>query len=391
MRVQLNAFELDKISDSIRSELDMARKIAERLREKAKEGHKDDILSEASSALLNLSRAIYEILALYDVSRTVGAIMAPSRACERILEIVGRVVEYHRGTIFLLTMDEEKEEPRLVPMAIRGGIADYIPEISFKLGSGLSAWVAQEGRLIVIPGKEESKRRDAFISIPMMVQGEVVGVMNLMRDPGPPFSEDEIGFLIIVSTQAASTIQHITVVKNLDMMAMTDELTGLSNRRGFDSRLVEELKRAMRYEQPMALLLIDLDNFKLFNDTYGHKAGDLVLKAFGKLLKKECRIFDFPARYGGDEFAIILPHTTREGAISFAKRLMRKISEMSIGWKGMELKMPSLSIGISGYPDDSSDPNSLFLIADSMMYEVKREGGCGIKATDKQEAAECSS
>ena len=379
MRPQHDIFEPDRLLGSIRSDLERARKAAEEL-----EGIKEGKAAEISSTLLSLSRSISEILALYEISRTVGAIMAPSKACERILEIIEEVVDYNRATIFLLTSDEERDEPRLVPMAIRGGIADYIPEISFKLGNGLSAWVAQEGRLVVIPERpEESQRNEAFISVPMTVQGEVVGVINLMRSPGPPFSDEEIRFLVIVSSQAASTIQHITTVKNLNMMATTDELTGLSNRRVFESRLFEELKRAMRYKQPMALLLIDLDEFKILNDTYGHKAGDMVLKAFGKLLRKECRISDFPARYGGDEFAIILPNTTKEDAVFLAKRLMKRISGMTVGYKEKEIKMPSLSIGISGYPEDASDPNSLFLIADSMMYKVKKEGGCDIGVADK--------
>jgi diguanylate cyclase (GGDEF)-like protein len=385
MRPQRDFFEPDRLLESIRLDLEKARKAAEEL-----EGIKEGKAAEVSSTLLSLSRSISEILALYEISRTVGAIMAPSKACEKILEIIEGVVDYHRGTIFLLTSDEEGDEPRLVPMAIKGGIADYIPEISFKLGNGLSAWVAQEGRLVVIPERlGESQRNDAFISVPMIVQGEVVGVINLMRSPGPPFSDEEIRFLVIVSSQAASTIQHITTVRNLNMMATTDELTGLSNRRVFESRLFEELKRAMRYKQPMALLLIDLDEFKLLNDTYGHKAGDMVLKAFGKLLRKECRISDFPARYGGDEFAVILPNTTKEDAVSLAKRLMKRISGMTIGYKEKEIKMPSLSIGVSGYPEDGSDPNSLFLIADSMMYKVKKEGGCDIGVADKG-VGECS-
>ncbi len=166
--------------------------------------------------------------------------------------------------------------------------------------------------------------------------------------------------------------------------ALLDDLTGLYNRRYFYLRLDEEIKRAQRYGRPFCLLLMDLDNFKMINDSFGHLKGDKVLAQFAKLLKESVRETDIPCRYGGDEFALILPETDRESSLKVAKKIMNKLKNTYFG-DDMPLKL-SISIGIASYPEDGSTPEELFNASDHALYHAKREGGNRIKLGKRTEA-----
>ncbi|RKZ02787.1 MAG: hypothetical protein DRQ04_03330 [Candidatus Hydrothermota bacterium] len=165
--------------------------------------------------------------------------------------------------------------------------------------------------------------------------------------------------------------------------ALLDDLTGLYNRRYFYLRLDEEIKRSSRYGRPFCLLLMDLDNFKLINDSFGHLKGDKVLAEFARLLKESVRETDIACRYGGDEFALILPETDRKSSLKVAKKIMEALKKTYFG-DDMPLRL-SISIGISSYPEDGSTPEELFNASDHALYFAKREGGNRIKLVEKRE------
>lgn len=161
---------------------------------------------------------------------------------------------------------------------------------------------------------------------------------------------------------------------SLFVQSITDGLTGLFLRRYFVDRLKNEMKRAARYDRCMSLLMIDLDFFKKVNDTYGHMVGDRVLRDVGSIIKNGLREIDIPCRYGGEEFAVLLPETNCLGAIVVAERL-RKIVErdsFEVGG-GVTIKL-TLSIGVASFPDDANLPDFLLAKADKMLYKAKREG-----------------
>lgn len=157
--------------------------------------------------------------------------------------------------------------------------------------------------------------------------------------------------------------------------AITDELTGLSNHRRFKSLISKEAERARRFDRPLSLLLLDLDDFKLINDTYGHLQGDHVLREIARLLVSESREVDEPARYGGEEFAIALPETGINGALEVAERIRQRLekTEILLGGRSDRITVTA-SVGVAGTPDNVLDARLLLEAADEALYRAKREG-----------------
>lgn len=158
-------------------------------------------------------------------------------------------------------------------------------------------------------------------------------------------------------------------------LAATDDLTGLYNRRKFYDFLQDELERAKRYDHPLSIIMVDVDNFKQYNDLNGHLEGDEVLKRLSFLLKENLRSPDIPCRYGGEEFLIILPHTAKERALFVAERLRRVIQETTFLWQGaMIAGKITISGGVISYPEDGINPIELVDRVDKALYEAKRRG-----------------
>lgn len=173
-------------------------------------------------------------------------------------------------------------------------------------------------------------------------------------------------------------IERAKTLDVLHKLASYDELTGLYNRREMDRRLSEGVNHYLRYNHPMALVMIDVDHFKIINDSYGHRAGDEVLHQLGALLRASVREVDLTARYGGEELAVILPETTRQQAFGMAERLRRRISTQPFTIP-QENKQPiqlsiTVSLGVAALPDDAVSAAALVDVADSCLYEAKRDG-----------------
>lgn len=163
--------------------------------------------------------------------------------------------------------------------------------------------------------------------------------------------------------------------RELELLARTDKLTGLPNRRAFDESFDRELSRSTRLNKPVSLILIDIDHFKNFNDAYGHSAGDRVLQKVGQLLMETARKVDIPARYGGEEFAVIMPHTDGPGALIGAERIRKLIAETPVEFEGKTLQV-TVSIGVTSLQDASSPRAAVIAVgtADDALYEAKVSG-----------------
>lgn len=163
--------------------------------------------------------------------------------------------------------------------------------------------------------------------------------------------------------------------QRLETMAITDELTGLFNRRYFTERLQEEFSRSKRYNLDLSCSIIDIDNFKLINDRWGHQTGDKVLKGLGQLLKRSRRTHDLVARYGGEEFILILCQTDHRGAMRFAEHIRKTVEHHPFSTIDNHPLKVTLSIGVSGYPaPDVTQPDDLIRVADGALYQAKRSG-----------------
>jgi diguanylate cyclase (GGDEF)-like protein len=162
----------------------------------------------------------------------------------------------------------------------------------------------------------------------------------------------------------------------LELLATTDGLTGVQNHRAFQETLMGEVARAYRYRMPLALIMVDVDHFKQYNDTFGHPAGDQVLRTVARLLREHSRTTDVVARYGGEEFAILLPSTDQEGALAQAERLRATIAAAAWPKRAVTASFGVATLGLDDYPPDGdAAPGTLLIMAaDGALYQSKTQG-----------------
>lgn len=204
--------------------------------------------------------------------------------------------------------------------------------------------------------------------------GDVVGTMTVARGT-QPFGQHERDVFLYLIGQASASLENISTHERVTEQASTDELTGLANKRAFSEVLEREVIRADRYGHELSLILLDIDDFKLVNDTHGHLQGDEVLRAVGRILKDEPREIDEPARYGGEEFVIALPETGIEGALELAERIRARIELEAIPMLGSdEVMYVSASFGVATMPTSAADGQELIAAADEALYAAKAAG-----------------
>jgi diguanylate cyclase (GGDEF)-like protein len=202
----------------------------------------------------------------------------------------------------------------------------------------------------------------------------VVGVVSVGRS-GRPFSQSERELFHYLAAQAAVSMENVDLHETVARESVTDELTGLSNRRGFDDALTRELERSKRFGSKLALVMLDLDDFKKVNDTYGHQQGDIVLREVARVLREQSREIDDPGRYGGEELAVVLPGTDLEGAYNLAERVRVQIEALRIPRVGGEGEIRvTASFGVAALPEAGDDESALIAAADAALYEAKRGG-----------------
>lgn len=212
------------------------------------------------------------------------------------------------------------------------------------------------------------------ISMPMTVLGETIGFIALFRDDDKPLSQERHQFFCVFTTLISSAIQHCYMDMLAKQQAKTDSLTGVANHRLFHETLERELARSQRYQRRFCLAMLDIDDFKRINDTYGHLVGDGVLIDLTKHILKIIRGGDVLARYGGEEFGIILPDTTLDGAEKLANRVCKVISETPFIFTDNKI-FYTVSIGLVSYDyNESRSKDMLIDNADNALYQAKREG-----------------
>jgi diguanylate cyclase (GGDEF)-like protein len=212
----------------------------------------------------------------------------------------------------------------------------------------------------------------SLLCIPLIVKEETIGIINISnKKDNKFFNQDDLEFMCALANQAAIAINNAQLYE----LAITDGLTKLFIYRHFHYLLDNEIKRALRYRHSLSLLMMDIDNFKEINDSYGHQVGDEVLRAIADVIANDCRKIDLPSRYGGEEFALILPETKKENAGIIAERLRYKIDQLVLNINENAQNISStVSIGIAGLPDDAENKEDLIQKADKALYFAKNYG-----------------
>ncbi len=212
-----------------------------------------------------------------------------------------------------------------------------------------------------------------LLAVPIADNGSVGGVLLLSRCTDPAFSDADLALLTMLGRFVGRALQTARLIRRLHQAASTDSLTGLYNHETFLTKLAEKVAHAAETGQPVSLIVLDMDGFKRVNDTAGHWAGDRVLKALADTLRRECRSADIIGRYGGDEFAVVLPDTGREEAAVIARRAAQALRLVG---EDLDLPVPvTASWGVAAFPGDGSNDEQIFRRADARLYEAKDAGG----------------
>jgi diguanylate cyclase (GGDEF)-like protein len=320
-----------------------------------------------------------ELSTLFEISNAVNFITDSEELLKFVLTNAIEILEAERGSIMLL--DDQTDE--LMVKVASGGRFSVMASNGIKLGHGICGSVAVEGkgRICNLGHQEQGfKNFGSLIPVediktllcsPLKFKEGTIGVINIVnKRDGENFQDTDLALLNLIASQAAVTIEN----NKLYELSITDGLTKLFVHRYFAARLSEELLRARRYGLKLTLIMIDIDNFKNFNDVYGHQVGDQVLQRVAQAIREAIRLgIDIPCRYGGEEMAIILPETRAEEAFGTAERLRESIAALTISHPLGALRI-TCSLGIASYPNDAHDYDSLVRIADKAMYFSKRAG-----------------
>lgn len=216
--------------------------------------------------------------------------------------------------------------------------------------------------------------RDTAILLPLKVAGNAFGCLAIAKSEAVRLGKDQSTSLCAARNHLALALRNAMMYREVKLKADHDGLTRIHNRQSFDEKLAEELKRHQRYHHELSILMFDLDHFKAINDTYGHQAGDMVLKDVGAILDESCRETDFAARYGGEEFVILLPQTNEDQAWVLAERIRRKIEQRTFKFADKTFRVTS-SIGVAALSPGSLDKREdLIRKADRALYEAKASG-----------------
>lgn len=282
----------------------------------------------------------------------------------------------------ILLVDDDTGE--LVFEKAEGTKKKAIRKYRLKMGEGIAGWVAQEGIPIVVPDVSKDERflgkidkairfkTKSLMCIPIKSRDKIIGVLEFVnKTTGDPFSREDLNLLMRLVDQTAIAIERVSLYQKMAELAITDDLTKLFNIRYLNRTIEIEIKRSSRYNTSVSLIFMDIDYFKQINDYYGHIVGSKMLVEVGQLLLKNLRSIDIVARYGGDEFVIVLPQTSPKSAVQIAERMRRSIEQnVFLKKDGYSLKITA-SFGIASYPEHAQSKEDLIRLADEAMYRVK--------------------
>ncbi len=293
------------------------------------------------------------------------------------IEELKKVVDIAWASIILV----DDTELRCVAVSSTEGVAYQVGEELPMEGTG-TGWVINHKKLFIDDDLAKERHFSTgenfyqlgfrtVVYLPLIAKGEVIGCFIVASGEPNAFGHRHIKLLEQLAAQIAMPLEHTYLYAKAELKARIDELTGLLNRRSLDEMLDSEISRHSRYGSVFSLAILDLDSFKTFNDTCGHLSGDRLLRQVGQVIKGTVRASDHAFRYGGDEFAILLPQTDADAAFQVVERVRSKIAD-SLDCGDIPV---SASIGLAGWPDDGITHSDIIAAADANLYRAKRDGG----------------
>jgi diguanylate cyclase (GGDEF)-like protein len=322
-----------------------------------------------------------ELKIFHDVAKALTSSLDLDTVLQTILD---KIAAHFKPETWSLLLREEETGELYYTVAVGKG-CESVNALRLTTGESLARWVVEHGEALVIndvscDARLKPDTTDSFfgspcsvICLPVGASGKVLGVMELVNSDRKIYTRGEM-LLQALADYAAIAIENARAVQRIQELSITDDTTGVYNSRHLFTVLADEVRRSERFGYEFSMLFVDLDRFKLINDEHGHMVGSKLLGQFGRCLRKNLRLVDAAFRYGGDEFAVLLPQTGKEAAILVARRLLRTFRERD--WltdEGLALKLRA-SVGIATYPQDGATSHAIVQSADEVMYQVKEAG-----------------
>ncbi|MBI5235355.1 MAG: sensor domain-containing diguanylate cyclase [Deltaproteobacteria bacterium] len=319
---------------------------------------------------------------LDQVCRSITPVLDKEELYDAILDRSSELVGAERGSLMLV----DRKRNVLSVKTARGASSGFVRNVIVPLGDGIAGATAVTGVPIIVRDieRESPKRANrtwyrtkSFLSVPLRLDNRVLGVINMAdKREADVFTDSDMQILNTFANYASIALERGTyhaMSEEFKALSMADPLTGMFNRRFFTERLYEELERVKRHKEFFTVFFIDIDDFKFFNDTYGHRTGDEILKAVANVIKEAVRTMDVVARYGGEEFAVMLPHTVKKDAFVIAERVRKGVEELN---KNLETVHETVTccVGVSELPGDADTIENVIHKADTAMYLAKKTG-----------------
>ncbi len=325
--------------------------------------------AELHKRYLELSKRLDELSTFREIGLAINSILDFDEVLETVIWKVTALFDSPVGVIYMLDPNTDKLVARIARHGNELRREEELRDDAIVVGEGPvgKALTERLGTIVEEP--------DGYSSMvePLVAKHEGIGVIRIARknSQGPgPFDRNDSNLLSVISSQVAVAIHNALLYS----LATTDSLTKLYVRRYFDLRLREEFFAARRYKQPLSILMIDVDHFKSFNDTYGHQAGDFVLKEIAQIIARNCRRSDVPCRYGGEEMSVILAATGFNGAITVGQKIRQQISEKEFSFGRAQGLGITVSIGVASHRIGMRSPEELVASADAALYKAKAKG-----------------
>jgi len=334
-----------------------------------------DVLNQRTS---ELEKSQAQIETIYETSHTLGERLNLDEVVDEILNIVQKILGYRFFSIFLLSgyngvsllgeiKDGEKKrypEPEALPLTgrLRELVGSSKPIRIFDAAEDPDSGLTADGI-------------KSFMAVPMISRGKAIGLMHASSTRMGAFLDQDEKIFSILAGSAALAVENALLHQKTQELTIVDDLTGLFNFRYFNRKIGTEMMRAKRYRQPLSVIMIDIDWFKKCNDTYGHLFGNRVLQYLAERIKDSIREVDIACRYGGEEFAVILPQTKKADAEMIGERIRRRVEsgEIVSADKSSTVKI-TVSLGVATYPENGKTPKELIAKVDQALYLAKGRG-----------------
>jgi diguanylate cyclase (GGDEF)-like protein len=331
--------------------------------------HLDKTITDLESSRDQLQRTVDRVGATLRSTHDMGQIL------DSILSTASDAVLADAGCLWLFTGTRDE----LYPALSRGVDADALDRL--RVGEGIAGLAAERGITVKLPaeggGPKHSRNEPRFpvtLAVPLYSAQRVTGVIALYREGAVPFDQKDLDTVVFLAEQGGVAIENVLLHEDAQRLSLTDGLTGVWNRRYLQMQFRQTLASANRFDRPFSVLMLDLDNFKEVNDTFGHQRGDAILIEFAQRAGAALREIDTFVRYGGEEFVCLLSETDISGARTTAEKIRQTIANDPFTAVGENPVSVTVSIGVACYPLHGSGYQSLIEAADQALYRAKEDG-----------------